>query len=197
MWAWSELATRSVGRVASARAGVRSAAEYESYECVSKLEPIVRICTRKYNTGTADDRRARIARVQYSMRHACSTMILGHANVRKSCTNNSGHQFVPIPVLSIRRRQRAPCTLLRAAWLQLTLRHSPSSSVLPSKRADVLVELAGRRRRKRELKAHGEGTTGLRGVIAMAASRPKLLPPRSHTVDAGWGGTARAHVQRV
>ena len=118
----SELATRSVGRVASARAGVRSTAEYESYECVSKLEPIVRSCTRKYNTGTADDRRARVARAQYSMRHACSTMILGHANVRKSCTNNSGHQFVPIPVLSIRRRQRAPCTLLRAAWLQLTLR---------------------------------------------------------------------------
>ena len=32
MWAWSELATRSVGRVASARAFLRSAAEYESCE---------------------------------------------------------------------------------------------------------------------------------------------------------------------
>ena len=90
MWAWSELATRSVGRVASARAGLRSAAEYESYGCVSKLESKVRSRSRKYITGTADDWRARIARVQYSMRHACSTMILGHANVPKTCTTNSG-----------------------------------------------------------------------------------------------------------
>ena len=89
---------------------------------------------------------------------------------------NSGHHFVPTTVLSIRRRWRVPCTLLRAAWLQLTLRRSSSSSVLTSKRADVLVELTGRRRRKREQKAHGEGTTGLRGVIAMAAQRPYFYP---------------------
>ena len=72
--------------------------------------------------------------------------------------------------------------LLRAAWLQLTLRHSSSSSVLRSKRADFLVELAGRRRRNCERKAHAEGTTGLRGVIAMAAHASGLLPPRSHAV---------------
>ena len=109
MWALSELATRSVGRVASARAGVRSAAEYESYGCVSKLESKVRSRSRKYNTGTADDRRARIARVQYSMRHACSTMILGHANVPKMCTTNSGSATQAAVPLSIRRWDRAAC----------------------------------------------------------------------------------------
>ena len=103
------MATRSVGRVASARAGVRSAAEYESYGCVSKLESKVRSRSRKYITGTADDRRARIARVQYSMRHACSTMILGHANVPKTCTTNSGSATQAAVLLSIRRWDRAAC----------------------------------------------------------------------------------------
>ena len=141
-----------------------------------KLESKIRSRSRKYNTRTADDWRAGIARVQYSMRHACSTMMLRHANVRKTCSLNSDHHFLSIPLLS--NPVAAACAMhpVRAAWLQLTLRHSPSSSVLPSKRADVLVELAGRRRRKRELKAHGEGTTGLRGIIAMAALASVLLP---------------------
>ena len=176
------MATRSVGRVASARACLRSAAQYESYECVSKLESKIRSRSRKYNTGTAYDQRARTARVQYSMRHACSTRSLGHASVRKSCSNNSVHRLRPAGLLSIRRRWRAPCTLLRAAWLQLTLRRSSSSSVLTSERVVVLVELAGRRRRKRERKAHGEGTTRPRGTIAMGSPASVLLPPRSHAV---------------
>ena len=95
---------------------------------------------RKSYTGTARDScRACLARVLYSMRHACSTRSLGHANVRKTCSINSGHHFVPTPPLCIRRRHACTMRLLRAAWLQLTLRHSPSSSVLILSRADVLV----------------------------------------------------------
>ena len=176
MWAWSELATRSVGRVASARAGVRSTAEYESYECVSKLEPIVRSCTRKYNTGTADDRRARVARAQYSMRHACSTRSLGHANVRKTCSVNSGHRFVPIPLPGIRQRHACAIRLLRAPWLRLTLRRSPSSSVLTLSRADVLVVLAGRRRRKRGFKARSEPRVGSREAPSERQNEKRVNP---------------------
>jgi len=127
--------------------------------------------------------RAPIARVQYSMRHACSTMMLRHANVRKTCSLNSDHHFLSIPLLS--NPVAAACAMhpVRAAWLQLTLRHSSSSSVLTSRRADVLVELAGRRRRKRERKAHPGGTTSSREAPSPLSVASGLSPPRFHTVN--------------
>ena len=165
------LTTCSVGRVASARAGVRSTAEYESYECVSKLESKVRSCTRKYNTGTADDRRARIARVQYSMRRACSTRSLGHANVRKSCSNNSAHRLRAAGLLSIRRRDHAAC--LRR---KLAAKAGSSSTVRRRRRVDRIT--CGR----------GPTAAGLAGrnpaclVVNTAErrrSRVAMRPPRS------------------
>ena len=102
--------------------------------------------------------------------------MLGHANVRKTCSINSGHHFVPTLALSIRRQQRAPCTLLRAAWLQLTLRRSSSSSVLTSKRADVLVELAGRRRRNPSEKLMLRARQALEDTIAIERRARNYFP---------------------
>ena len=47
---------------------------------------------------------AALARVLYNMRHACSMTSLGHVNVRKTCTTNTGHHHRAAALLSIQRR---------------------------------------------------------------------------------------------
>ena len=150
------MATYRVGSAASAWAYLYSASQDNWDEWIFKHMSKMSRRARKSYTDTARDCRACLARVLYSMRHACSTRSLGHANVRKTCSVNSGHRFVPIPLPGIRQRHACAIRLLRAPWLRLTLRRSPSSSVLTLSRADVLVVLAGRRRRKRGFKARSE-----------------------------------------
>ena len=131
---------------------------------------------RKSYTGTARDCRACLARVLYSMRHACSTRSLGHANVRKTCSVNSGHRFVPIPLHCIRQRHACTIRLLRAPWLRLTLQHSPSSSVLILKRAGILVELGRGTRRKRGFKARSEPRVGPREAPSERQNEKRVNP---------------------
>ena len=77
-----------------------------------------------------------IARVQYSMRHASSTAMLGHANVRKTCTTNSGHRIQAAVLLSIRRRAllRKSCSSLaakvgcRPSQTQFVVEHASTAS---------------------------------------------------------------------
>ena len=161
------MTTYRVGSAASAWAYLYSASQYNWNEWIFKHMSKMSRRARKSYTDTARDCRACLARVLYSMRHACSTRSLGHANVRKTCSVNSGQRFVPIPLHCI--RQRHACTVRLYAccerqppWLRLTLRHSPSSSVLILSRADVLAVLAGRRRRKRGFKARSEPRVGSR-----------------------------------
>ena len=112
VWGWSELATRSVGRVASARACLRSAAETSRMNAYlssnQKHVAALKSITQGQQTTTA---RSCIARVQYSMRHACSTRLFGRANVRKTRAANSGHRLRAAVLLSIRRWRtcHAPC----------------------------------------------------------------------------------------
>ena len=173
--------TYRVGSAASAWAYLYSASQYSWNEWIFKHMSKMSRRARKSYTGTARDCRACLARVLYSMRHACSTRSLGHANVRKTCSVNSGHHFVPIPLHCIRRRHACTIRLLRAPWLRLTLRRSPSSSVLTLSRADVLVVLAGRRRRKRGFKARSEPRVGSREA---PSERPRTRNAcKSHAVQ--------------
>ena len=84
----SELATCRVGRVAES-----SLAEIRSRTRVGRVElrhsKYVAALNSREEIGGALVYIYIIARVQYSMRHACSTMLLGHANVRKTCTTTA------------------------------------------------------------------------------------------------------------
>ena len=104
----------------------------------------------------------------------------GRSDMQKCPQNMFYQQRSPLCSNTATLHPAAACVrhhaLLRAAWLQLMLRHSPSSSVLILSRADVLVVLAGRRRRKRGFKARSEPRVGSREAPSERQNEKRVNP---------------------